>query len=86
MDIETTILHKELDEITEATLFNAELCAKRNGTDEIKILTALICQLKKRRETLAERAILEYGPGCYIKDIYVEEDFYDRWRTEEISR
>lgn len=73
----------ELDTIVEATLFNAKTCAKRNGTDGIKVLTAIIYRLKKEREALAEKAILEQGPGIYIKDINVEEPFYDRWRDEE---
>lgn len=83
MSTETTILYNELDAIVEATLFNAKTCAKRNGTDEIKVLTAVIYRLKKERETLAEKAILEQGPGIYIKDINVEETFYDCWRDEE---
>lgn len=83
MDREITIFHNELETIIEATLSNAKICANRNGVEEIKILTALIYRLKKEREILAERAVLEQGPGIYIKDIYTEEPFYDRWRAEK---
>lgn len=83
--MKNTILFDELETIVEATLSNAKICADRNGIDEIKILTALIFRLRERRETLAKRAILEQGPGIYIKDIYTEEQFYDRWRDEEDS-
>lgn len=81
-----TIFYKELETVVDAVLSNARLFAKRNGVDEIKVLTVLIQRLKEKRNTLAREAILTYGPGLYIKDIYSEEEFYDRWRTEGISQ